>query len=347
MPIFLHEPLIDPDRIRTLVSNRAPETQHLEFKQEWWSDKQDKKTGFVKVPAAEELASDVAAFLNAEGGDILLGITDREGRAAGWFPADKINYMGRQQDLLDALSERLEPREAAGNVVVHDVVVDDGGVRHPVLIVNIAPWPHGMVGVLRRQKQGSKRSDRIYHLFPARDGSGTRYLEMGEVMRFSDPRTRSTFLKISNLLQGRERPPVYFTSGLWIDLNGTRSRVGWAASHAVVVAMDNQGLTLEMQCMDAVMESTARAVATARTDLWWRQDAHPALKAIDAAQSAERIKEQLQAEPGTQALFGGPLAVPLTFIEEVWLPEAKADVLHMALKVHPVWLGDGWVLETK
>lgn len=347
MPIFLHEPLIDPDRIRTLVSKRAPETLHLEFKREWWSDRQDKTTKHVTVPAAEELATDVAAFLNAEGGDIVLGITDKGGRAAGWFPSGKGNFADRQQDLLSVLSERLEPREASGHVKVLDVVVEDGGVPHPVMVVSIAPWPHGMVGVLRRQKQGSKRSDRIYHLFPARDGAGTRYLEMGEVMRFSDPRTRSMFLKISSLLRGRERPRVYFTSGLWIDLNGTRSRVGWATSHAVVSTMDNHGLTVEMNCAEAVLESTARAVATARTDLWWRQDAHPALIAIDAAQSAERIKEQLQAEPGTEALFGGPLAVPLTFIEEVWLPEAKADVLHMALKVHPVWLGDGWVLETK
>ena len=65
--------------LKTLVSNRTQESRHLEYKSAPYGADESAKG---KKPS-NELAKDVSAFANADGGQILIGMAEEGGRASG------------------------------------------------------------------------------------------------------------------------------------------------------------------------------------------------------------------------------------------------------------------------
>ncbi len=66
------KPITTAAQVEQLVAAHAPETEHLDFKRAYWSADGDRG-------AHVEAAKDIAAFLNAMGGTIVLGVTDEAG----------------------------------------------------------------------------------------------------------------------------------------------------------------------------------------------------------------------------------------------------------------------------
>ena len=347
MPAFLHKPARDDNLLQAWVASGHPEDRQLDFKADMWVDKLDKATGYLKVPAAEEFASDVAAFLNHVGGDLVLGITDNGGRAAGWFPAAQATFPGKVDQLRDWLNQRLEPRDACANV---DYWESQVAGQHPVLVVSVAPYRFGPVAVLSRRShgKGAKRTDRLYHLFPLRDGTSTRYLEMSEVARRMNAKSRSHFLGAVEALAFGPRP-VRIASPVLVAGPGGRLPLHLAGDHphAVLREASDDALVIGISCTDRAIKLLAQANLA---ELRRRGDAgdKQALKQLHQmknrrprapgeAVSLQEIAEATNAERR--------LPVPLDLVRALWHePRTGGLFVHVVLDVDLVWDGGYWLL---
>jgi hypothetical protein len=200
MPSYLHQPIRDGAAVAGLVSMAESETIHLEFKGGFWEKAQSTCKGCgarsqVDKSDALEAAKDVAGLLNAEGGDIVVGVSAKADRANGWYgsepPADADETLRRW------LRNYLAPREAADFVEPRILVARDQGddTEHRVLVVNVAPWPFGPVAV-QSDVDPQKRAN---YTFAVRRGRETTYQSFEEIMRLNDGRRRSAFLRIREL----------------------------------------------------------------------------------------------------------------------------------------------------
>ena len=135
MPSYLHTPLCHASSIQALVTGRAAETKHLDFKATEWTDHYNKKGDCIRWTAQEEFASDIAAFMNHEGGDIVLGIHEKDGTASGFYPADKCSFVGRSEKFRSWLNQSLDPRDATNHVEFREFRVDS---EHPVMVISVA-----------------------------------------------------------------------------------------------------------------------------------------------------------------------------------------------------------------
>ena len=116
---WLHEPIRTFEQVAALVANHAQEDLHLDFKGVFWPPakaeppddapaKPDtaKKQRKSKSPE-EEAAKDIAAFMNADGGSIVIGVGDEGDRASGFNATYR--FAGRKQTFFKWLSLRLAP----------------------------------------------------------------------------------------------------------------------------------------------------------------------------------------------------------------------------------------------
>lgn len=193
MANFVHTPATTAYQVEEYQRLGVPENEHLDFKREFWAPKEPARESLWG--AAEEACSDVVAFMNHLGGDIIVGIQDGGGRAGSWALPPEGGYEPSARRLRDWLNERLEPREAASTVAITTASVKTPQGEQSVLMINVPPWPHGIVFVTARQRRGS-RSDRLMHVVPIREGADTRYLEIGEAMRWMNPRARAAYIAL-------------------------------------------------------------------------------------------------------------------------------------------------------
>src|SRR5258708_6752874 len=103
---FLHKPSRDPAVIADYVATKTEETETLDFKM-----KIDRTPD--KVP---DLAKDVAAFANNLGGDLVIGITEQNDRASGWYYMSDSELKDALKWITDAL-DLLRPADFKSYVV--------------------------------------------------------------------------------------------------------------------------------------------------------------------------------------------------------------------------------------
>lgn len=178
MAAYLHSRLMDAAGVQRLLSDRLAEGLHLDFKQTFWT-------------VGEEAAKDVAAFANSEGGDLVIGVSEKApGVAGGIVP---VASQGRGKDpaqrLLQWLHNHLAPEQAANTVQIQEIHLPSGD---SVLAVAVPPWADGVVGV------GTSNGE-VWR-FPYRDGADTQFWGWEEVLMRSDVQARRAYLRTMELV---------------------------------------------------------------------------------------------------------------------------------------------------
>jgi hypothetical protein len=213
MVSFLHKPLTDPHDIPSLVASRAHENQHRDFKATFWNDNAAKD-----IKAGEEAAKDIAAFANAEGGDVILGINDVGNTADGWCPQP--GTRGQTGTLANMLKDYLYPPEVAGVVRIHEYALQLDGREQDAMVVNIPPWSGGVVGVKVNRTKGH-RDNSCY--FPLRLQDKTINLTMDEAIMRSNASHRSSYLRALDIYRRDQGTKVTFASMVAVETRAARN----------------------------------------------------------------------------------------------------------------------------
>lgn len=208
--------------LESLVDDAAEESEVLDFKTDYrphtnpksgWTDKQ-------------EFAKDVAAFANARGGVIILGVKDVSGVATGLVPLTSSTPELRVRDLHVTLRNHLSPLP---EVQIRAVLDPSGGYFVLVVVPPSDDAPHAVTTPPREERRA--------FWFPQRRGADTTWLREYEIaslfrQRFAttDDRLRDQRSRVSDslgALSGR--------AGIWF----------WVAAfpdHPVAGVLDNATL---------------------------------------------------------------------------------------------------------
>ena len=147
---------ITADEIRHLVTNSVTEDQHLDYKQRAYDPSDRGKL---------ELLKDATAFLNADGGYLVIGVReDGSGRAVGFASVD--DPEGVRRSMLDRCLHGIDPRPPHLNVGLHTV---DG---NNIVIVHVPESD---------RKPHCARPDAEHHYFWRRYEDGNKLMTMAEI----------------------------------------------------------------------------------------------------------------------------------------------------------------------
>lgn len=108
---------VTADFLRQLCVDRCPESGSLDFKRALPSSSDQDK---------QELLKDVSAFANTDGGDLVYGIKDKDGKAEVATPITDESADAAKRRLSQILDAGLEPR--VQGIRFRDVEIDDGYV---------------------------------------------------------------------------------------------------------------------------------------------------------------------------------------------------------------------------
>lgn len=234
MPSYLHQPITTSAALRGILGK--PETQTLEFK--------------ARLPdKGPELAKDIAALANAEGGDILFGVGETDGRAC--LEAERTPVGGDWAErLANLLAAYLRPRDFVEELR-HLVLRAEPELPGEVLVVSVPPAPY-VVAVARGATAESPVT------YPVRIGVTTAYLEHAEVarrMRTEDRSVRLRFVRLgagdvpvrleSELLLRKLRPPTMGD----LRIRTSAAKVRWT-------------------CVEAHEDGVVLASAAGSVDMW-------------------------------------------------------------------------------
>lgn len=126
--------LIQSADLEALCFEKTPESRHLEFKRELPGSKDKDRFEFAK---------DVAAFANAEGGDIVYGIEEQDGAAARILPLKDCDQDSARIRLMQILDASLEPR--LDHLEIQPIPIGDGFI----LVVRVPPTNLGPFRVVQ------------------------------------------------------------------------------------------------------------------------------------------------------------------------------------------------------
>jgi len=87
--------------LQALIENQAPESRRLEYKRDLWTRNKDGNKEFLK---------DISAFANSQGGDLIVGIEETEGRPNALVGVDVNDTGAETLALEERLQSGLEPR---------------------------------------------------------------------------------------------------------------------------------------------------------------------------------------------------------------------------------------------
>lgn len=146
------------EALRRAVDDGVPEDADLDWKRDLYAPT-DK--------GRQELAKDVAALANSVGGVIVLGVAERDGRAAKLAPVP----LGEREQLRvrQVLAERVRP--FLPGVVVRPVPAEPATPEEGFWVVAVPRSPDAPHAVVMERALG----------YPVRDGASTRWLSEGEV----------------------------------------------------------------------------------------------------------------------------------------------------------------------
>ncbi len=205
-PAYLHTPITTADQVRALLpaDDRpgAAESLTLDFKAMPWGHK-TKKGRDSEV----EFACDVAAMLNADGGSLVVGVSEAPGgRAAGLTGLVGVDWRDTRQALEQWLRNCLDPREAETFVQIPTYPIDVDG-KH-VFVIEVAPCPFGPVAVL----------DGRSTLIPLRRDTDTTYLTLSEAIQRMDVHARARYLELRSFWDAGQKE-VRIDAGLFLKLH--------------------------------------------------------------------------------------------------------------------------------
>jgi len=240
---------LDAGVLARLVEAAITEDADLDFKRAPWPS----------GPAgAIALATDVAAFANTAGGLLLVGVEEEHTGATGLAPLPHDENVER--GWREILAGRLAPPAAV--VIRHVRVGEDGGVW-AVAVPRSRDAPHAvrLHGLPRPEERKTEHS----LLYPARDGTGIRWMTEAEVSRRYRDRFKAQRVDEERLLALLDRT----ASGLgqWA---GQADKGQWPSWHAAYVLVASVPTLPGDEPLDRF--SANRAQAWLRE---WRQSAPP------------------------------------------------------------------------
>jgi len=210
---------LDAGVLARLVETATPEDADLDFKRAPWPS----------GPAgAIALATDVAAFANTNGGLLLVGVEEEQTFATRLVPLPYDE--NAERGWRDVLAGRLAPPAA---VVVRHVPVGEGGGVWAVAVPRSRDAPHAvrLYGLPRPEERKTEHS----LLYPARDGTGTRWMTEAEVRgryrdRFAAQRADEDRLLalLDRTASGLARWPGHADDGQWPS---------WPAAYVLVASV--------------------------------------------------------------------------------------------------------------
>ena len=242
-----------------------------------------------------DLASDVAAFANGHGGDLLIGVSEKDGSLHGFNPA--IGALGPLQErVAGALTDLLRPESFSRHVQY--VPLDGPACRCLVVSVPASDVPVAVI------EAGKKRMS-----FPVRNGTTTDYLGWEDLMRASDAASRAVAIRLRNLV--------------------VPTTPGTKARRAVLIASRITFLEGSAGPLSLPPGKIAHA-SIEETDL---HEDHFVLKMGEL--QGVRFESDPSFRPGrpvqVTAPIGKPAAIPYSLVRAVWPSSADGRVIEMML----------------
>lgn len=219
---YLHVPVRDAQTLQSLVDKHQRESEQLDFKR--------------ALDSVEQFAERIAAFANHRGGDIVLGIEEKNDQADRWSPVPSSAMPNTMQQIAQA-REFIRPREFASLIETTEILAPTLDLW--AIVVSVPPSPE-VVAVEARRRLA----------FPIRVGTHTDHLSYEDVMLRTSVAVRATYIKLCGLrnrISGRI--PVSFSSSV-IGLVGNTERlpvIARTGSHSFLVSLSSEVLTLDMK----------------------------------------------------------------------------------------------------
>lgn len=158
----------------------AQEREHLDFKVF-----SDPKKGL-------EHAKDIAAFANALGGTILVGVSDDNGFIAVPGVLTARQTAVQVKDLYEHAALRCSPKLSIDAVIV---ALSDGGA---VVAVNVPPFTSSVVGVPGVVSTAGTETDAPNSWrYPIRRATQTDFLAPEQISMYMNPETRGSFVRLA------------------------------------------------------------------------------------------------------------------------------------------------------
>lgn len=306
-PAYLHPPITTADKVRALLpSGERPGTAEsltLDFKAMPWGHK-TKKGRDSEV----EFASDVAAMLNADGGSLVVGVSETAGgRAAELSGLPGVDWRSTRQALEQWLRNRLDPRDAETFVHVPAEPIEVDG--KPVYVVEVAPCPFGPVAVL----------DGRNVLIPLRRGAETTHLTFSEAVRSMNVHARARFLELRAFCDGGQKQ-VRIDAGMFIKFHDQADLVpvvtGPRLATATIAELTPDAVELELvkSHVDQALYAPAYVRARRLAADWARRER------MGEAQAEDYATDQMR---GTNAVItngnrmGQTFRIPLSEVRAV------------------------------
>lgn len=296
LTFFLHERTRDWTTLDNFVQNKKPENEQLDFKGK-------------APPNVAKLAERIASFANNRGGDIVIGIQEKDDKADCWDPIPAGEMPVRMQQVTQAI-QMIRPTELA-------VLIEAERIRIPksdefAIVISIPPLAE-IVCVPVNNKLS----------FPIRVETHTQFLPYEAVMVRTSSAARSAYLKLCQLGAERENIPVQFTSPAFGLVGGYKrapvmSRTG---SHGFSHSLTTGILTVLMKGVELRGRLTNSAYGTID----------------DRAYVMEQERGEL------------PITIPLELVRTAWLlpvPEYTTRIA-IALDAEILWSGSTWFLQTR
>jgi hypothetical protein len=169
------------------IQDRQRETKQLDFKAE------------IGRNRAEE-AKDIAALANQLGGDLIIGIREKDEQAEGWKLIVDSKLKQDLQQINQSLTAMIRPESFQLSVQISPIRIDDTG---SVIAVSI-PASSELIAV---------QTDNASSLsFPVRIETHTKYLSYEEVMKRSGNTTRKDYLRLKAILPQNSKRPIRFSN---------------------------------------------------------------------------------------------------------------------------------------
>lgn len=277
------------------VRNHKPETEQLEFK--------------GKTPEVVKLAERIASFANNRGGDIVIGIKEKDDRADCWVPIPLSRMQVEMQQVAQAI-ELIRPTELA--VLIQTERINTPRPDEFAIVVSIPPSAE-IVCV-----EANKRLS-----FPVRVETHTQYLPYEAVMLRTSSAARAAFLKLSRLLPEAKDTPVQFSSPVFGLAGGYQrapvfSRTG---SHGFSHSLTAEVLTVAMKDVEL--------------------KGRPGIPEYGTLGSQVYVMELERGE-----LL---VTIPLELVRAAWLlpRPALTTQICIALDAEILWSGQSWSLRTR
>ena len=222
LPFPLYQ--LTESNFQQICAEQWPETQTLEFKAILPLNDED---------ARQEFRKDVCALANAEGGDLVYGISERSSRANAVLPVPGTDFDGVKRRLRQILESRIEPR--IHGIQFHHCALADGGFVLVLRVPASYDGPHRFGTTEHRFaiRNDTSTSDMTYDQLRNAFGRGATLLEKAAQFRAS---------RVDKIAAGQT--PRKFAPGVVLALHiipisglAGRANVGIAGLHSDVAVL--------------------------------------------------------------------------------------------------------------